>query len=157
MALRQSVQITQRLATISADGYEPILIVGDYVVTATLIATDVIEMCVLPNGYVPTAVKVATDDMDSNVTPTITLDAGIISGVSFSLDNTRTCGVEAFAASPVGQAGGLAIDTNAALSLLAPSLVDRSIGLRVAAAAATLTVGARIRMTVTARPMLNGV
>ena len=156
MALRQSVQIAQRLPTISADGYEPILIFGDYVTTATLIATDVVEMCVLPGGYVPLTVKLSTDDMDANGVPTITIDAGIVSGVPGVLDNTRTCGVEAFAASPVGQAGGIAQDTNAALSLLAPSLVDRSIGIRIVTGAATLTVGARVRMTVTARPQLNG-
>lgn len=157
MALRQSVQIAQKLPTISACGYEPILIVGDYIVAAGLAINDVVEMSILPAGYVPTAVKLATEDLDSNVTPTVTLDVGVVSGTPGALDNARTCGNEAIAASAVGQTGGVAVDNKADFSLLAPSTVDRSIGVKLAAGAATLVVGARIRMTVTARPALNGV
>lgn len=156
MALRQSVQVAQKLAVISADGYEPIIIFGDYVVTSTLIATDVLEMCVLPGGYVATTVKIMTEDLDANAAPTILMDAGFVSGVSFAVDNTRTCGAEAIAGSNVGQTGGVAIDNVATITLAAPLPTDRSIGLRIGAAAATLIVGARIRMTVTARPQMNG-
>lgn len=153
--LRQSVQIN--LPSISADGYEPIAIVGDFVVPAGLVATDVIEMGILPAGYVPLSTVVLADDCDSNGTPLFALNAGLISGAPRALDNTRTCGTEIFAASTVGQAGGTALGTNAAFGFLAPSDTHRSFGLGVSASAATLTVGARLRMTVLARPALNGV
>lgn len=155
--LRQSVQIAQKLPTISSDGYEPIAIVGDYTTVSGIIVNDVIEMCVLPAGYVPIDAILATEDLDSNGTPLVTLDLGVISGTPGVVDSARTCGNEAFAASTVGQSGGTASPTKAAFALLAPDTVDRSIGLKVAAAAATLVVGANIRLTVIARPQLNGV
>ena len=156
MTLRQSIQIAQKLPTISADGYEPILIVGDYVTAAGLSTTDVIELCVLPGGYVATGLKIAMEDVDSNVTPTTVFDAGFISGTPGVLDNSRTCGNQAISGSVVGQTGGTAVDTNALFSLSAPLQTDRSVGLVLSTGSATLIVGARIRMTVTARPQLNG-
>ena len=65
MALRQSVQIAQKLPTISADGYEPIVIVGDYVTIAGNVINDVIELAILPAGYVPVDAILATEDADS--------------------------------------------------------------------------------------------
>lgn len=156
MALRQSTQIVQKLPTISADGYEPILIFGDFVTAVGLVATDVIEMCVLPGGYVATTVKLITDDLDSNVSPTISLDVGFVSGVAGVIDNARTCGAEAIVGTTIAQTGGVAVDNVATITLAAPLPTDRSIGIRVGAGAATLVVGARIRMTVTARPQMNG-
>ena len=156
MTLRQSIQIAQKLPTISADGYEPILIVGDYVTTAALVAGDVLELCVLPGGYVTTNMKIAMEDLDSSGAPTTVFDAGFITGTPGVLDNSRTCGNQAIGASAVGQTGGIAIDNNALFSLTAPLQTDRSVGMVLSAGSATLIVGARIRMTVTARPQLNG-
>ena len=153
--LRQSVQLAQKLPSISADGYEPIVIVGDYVTVAGVAAGDVIEMGVLPAGYVPVDAILASEDLDSNGAPLITLDLGLISGTAGLVDNTRTGGNEAFAASAVGQAGGLARPTKAAFALTAPTTADRGIGVTVAAASATLVVGAMLRLTVIARPALN--
>lgn len=156
MPLRQSVQIAQKLPTISADGYEPIVIIGDYVTIAGNVLDDVIELGILPAGYVPVDAILVTDDLDSNATPTITLDLGLISGVAGLVSNARTCGNEAFAASIVAQTGGLARPTKANFAQVAPTDADRGIGIKVAAAAATLVVGAKIRLTVIARPALNG-
>jgi hypothetical protein len=156
MALKQAKQIVDKLPTISASGYEPIVIVGDYTTVAGLTANDVIEMAILPAGYVPLEAKLVCDDIDSGGTPTLTLDIGVVSGVAGFFDNARTCGNEAVAASTVGQAGGVVIDSKAAFGLLAVSDADRGIGVKLAAAAATLVVGARIRLTVMARPALNG-
>lgn len=155
--LRQSVQIAQKLPSISADGYEPIAIVGDYVTPASVIVNDVIEMCVLPAGYVPISVTVLTEDLDSDGTPAVTLDCGIVSGTPGVVDSARTCGNEAFAASTVGQAGGIAVAVKTDFGFLAPTDADRSIGLKIAAAADAAVTGAKIRMTVLARPALNGV
>jgi len=155
--IRQSVQVAQKLPAISASGYEPIVIVGDYVTVAGVAATDVIEMGILPAGYVPVDAILAADDCDSNATPTITLDLGLMSGVAGVVDTARTGGSEAFAASTVAQAGGVARMALAAFTQVAPMGADRGIGVRLAAGAATLVVGAKLRLTVIARPALNGV
>jgi hypothetical protein len=156
MAFKQAKQIVEKLPTISADGYEPIAIVGDFVTVAGMDADDVIEMAILPGGYVPLGMKLVCEDLDSNGTPTVTLDVGVVSGTAGVADNARTCGNEAVVESTVGQAGGVAVDNKAAFSLLAVSESDRGIGVKLAAAAATLVVGSRIRLTVMARPALNG-
>ena len=57
----------------------------------------------------------------------------------------------------MGQAGGVQLDNKAAFGMIAPSTVDRSFGVKIAAAAATLVVGAKLRLTVMIRPALNGV
>lgn len=155
--LRQSTQIANGEPVISACGFEPVTLVGDYTTGSALAANDVIEMVVLPAGYVPVDAVLATEDLDSGGSPSITLDLGVISGTAQAADNARTCSNEAFAASTVGQAGGVARPTKAAFALLAPTDADRGIGLKVAAAAATLVTGAKIRLTVLARPALNGV
>lgn len=154
MALKQAKQIVEKLPTISASGYEPIVIVGDFVTVAGLTANDVIEMAILPAGYVPLDAKLVCEDLDTGTT--LTLDVGVVSGTAGVADNTRTCGNEAVAASTVGQTGGVVVDNKAAFSLLAVSESDRGIGIKLAASAAVLVVGAKIRLTVMARPALNG-
>lgn len=156
MALRQSVQIAQKLPTISASGFAPITIVGDYVTVAGLAATDIIEMCILPAGYVPLDATLSVEDIDSNGVPTITLDVGLVSGVAGAVDNARTSSNEAIAGSTVGQTGGLARMAKADFTLLAPSTVDRGVGVKLVAGAATLVVGAKMRLNLRARPALNG-
>ncbi len=155
--LRQALQIVQKLPAISANGYEPIALVGDFVVPAGLAADDVVEMVNLPAGYVPVDAVAAVEDSDSDGTPAITLDLGLISGAAGAADNTRTCGSEAFAASTAAQAGGIARPTKKDWALIAPTTADRGIGFKVATAADVLVVGAKWRLTVLARPALNGV
>lgn len=155
MALKQSNQVTNKAPTISADGYEPIVIVGDYTTVAGIALNDVIEMAILPAGYVPFGVKLSTEDLDTGAA--LVLDCGLLSGTAGLLDNGRTCGNEAFAASTVGQTGGVANENKANLLNMVPLATDVGIGLKVATAAAGLVVGAKIRLTVLARPKLNGV
>jgi hypothetical protein len=155
--LRQSVQVTNKQPAISADGYEPITLVGDYVTVAGIGADDVIEMVILPAGYVPVEAILATEDCDSDATPAITLDLGLIDGAAGAADNARLCGNEGFAASTVAQAGGIARPDKKDWALIAPTDADRGIGLKVAAAADVLVVGAKLRLTVLARPALYGV
>lgn len=155
MALKQSIQVANKHPVISACGYEAITVVGDYTVPAGLALNDVIEMAILPAGYVPVGVKIATEDIDTGAT--LTLDCGILSGTAGLADNARTCGNEAFAASTIGQTGGVVNETKANILLATPTDADRGVGLKIAAAAAGLVVGAKIRMTLTARPKINGV
>jgi hypothetical protein len=154
--LRQAKQVVaQKAIPAPVDGVQVIAIIGDFVVPTGLVVNDVIEMGGLPADCVPVNLIVSTEDMDSNGTPLITLDAGIISGNFGALDNARTCGNEFFAASTVGQAGGIQAMNKAAGAMLAPSTSDRGWGLKVAAAAATLTVGAKVRavLFVAAKPL----
>ncbi|MBX3653200.1 MAG: hypothetical protein KF686_03380 [Ramlibacter sp.] len=155
--LRQSTQVARKDPVISADGYEPITIVGDYITGAALAASDVVEMVILPAGYVPVDAILATESLDSDGTPAITLDMGLISGTAGAADNARTCGNEAFAASAVGQAGGIARPTKASFALIAPTDADRGFGVKIGTAADVLVTGAKIRLTLLARPAIYGV
>ena len=56
----------------------------------------------------------------------------------------------------MAQAGGIARPTKKDFGLIAPTDADRGIGFKVAAAATTLVVGAKWRLTVLARPALYG-
>lgn len=154
MALKQSVQIANNYPTINADGYEPIVIFGDYTTVAGLAANDVIEMMPIPAGYVVTGVKLSCDDLDTGAG--ITLDCGLVSGKVGLVDNARTCGNEAFAASTIGQSGGIQTENKVTLLNAAPSTADQSLGLKIGVAAAGLVVGAKIRLTAHARPALHG-
>jgi hypothetical protein len=155
MALKQSVQVANKHPVISACGYEAITVVGDYTVAAGLVLNDVIEMAILPGGYVPLGIKLACDDIDTGAG--LVLDCGILSGTAGLADNARTCGNEAFAASTIGQTGGVVNELKANILMAAPTDSDRGIGLKIGTAAAGLVVGAKIRLTLTARPKINGV
>lgn len=156
--LRQATQVANNSPVPSADGYEPIVIVGDYVVEAGLAANDVVEMCPIPAGYVPVNMHLAVEDSDANGAPTITLDVGVLSGTYGVKDNARTCANEAIAASTAAQAGGVIAPTKKDFFLIAPdSTKDRGFGVKVAAGAATLTAGAKWRMTLHCRPAIDGV
>lgn len=156
--LRQATQVAANVPVITADGYEPIVIFGDFVVPAGLVINDVVEMCAIPAGYVPINMHLAVEDTDANGAPTMTLDVGLISGTYGVVDNARTCANEAVAASTAAQTGGVIAPTKKDFFLIAPdNTKDRGFGVKVAAAAATLTAGAKWRMTMTLRPALNGV
>jgi hypothetical protein len=160
MTLRQSVQMANNLPSIASDGYEPAAVFGDFIVPASLAAGDVIEMGIIPMGYVPLSAKAVFDRVDSNGAPTLTFDCGQISGLPYKLDNARTCGNEAFAAAAVGRAvgGDMQQDNKPDWSFLPPQTTLEngvSFGLKVVGAPATLVVGARIRLTIFIRPMLN--
>jgi len=154
MSLKQSIQIANNYPAINASGYEPIVIFGDYITVAGLAANDVIEMTILPCGYVVTGLKLTCDDLDTGAA--ITLDCGLVSGKAGLVDNARTCGNEAFAASTIGQTGGIQAENKVSLLNAAPSAVEQSLGLKIGVAAAGLVVGAKIRLTVFARPALHG-
>jgi hypothetical protein len=155
--LRQSTQVARQDPVPSANGIEDITLVGDFTVPTGLVINDVVEMVILPAGYVPVDASAYIEDSDSNGAPLITLDLGIISGTAGVADNARTCANEAFAASTVAQTGGVARPTKKDWGLIAPTTADRGLGFKVAAAAATLTVGAKWRLNVTARAARNAV
>lgn len=117
-----------------------------YALAAALVINDVIEIGILPaNARIVDGI-IDTDDLDSNGSPAVTLDVGIMSGVVGDADLARTVGTELFAASTIGQAGGMARTTKGQRST--PTALDRSIGVLVKAAPATSATTGTIRLTV---------
>lgn len=153
MALFQSKQvIAQKAIPMPLDGTTLTPITGEFVVPAGLALNDIIEMGGLPQGCNPVDLIVHLPDMDSNGTPLISLDAGLISGrFGDPVQGSRACGNEFFAADVVARTGGIA-RANKSLAGIVGSQAERSWGLRVAAAAATLAVGGTIRATLLVEP-----
>lgn len=158
MALYQSKQVKARVpAYTPTEAVDLVPVVGEFIVPTGLTLNDVIEFGTLPANTIPVDLIVAAEDLDTGATPTITLNAGILSGTAGKNDATRTCGAEFLAASNVGQAGGVTRAAVGAGLLLAPSESDRGFGLKVSAAAATLAVGAKIRVTLLVAPAPVGI
>jgi hypothetical protein len=94
----------------------------------------IIEMGPLPAGCVVVDMILDADDLDTDGSPAVTIDVGLMSG-SFGdpdPDGARTLGTEFFAASTVGQAGGLVRPTAKGAVRTTKSDVDRGIGIKIA-------------------------
>jgi hypothetical protein len=148
MALLQSKQVAARLPLPEAtSASHPVMVIGEFVVPAGLALNDVIEMGGIPAFHFPSGPPTFVfDDVDSNGTPLISFDAGIISGTYGLKDNARTCGTQFLTADTLARIGGAVQGLGRLGMTLVPTTADRGVGLRVSAAAATLVVGARIRM-----------
>lgn len=110
-------------------------------VPATHAAGDIFEMITIPPGMRPVDMVLDSDDLDSNGAPTIAFDVGWMSGTPGDNDNTRTVAAEFFSGSTVAQAGGTARPTLATAFRQPVSNTAKSIGLKVATAAATKVAG----------------
>lgn len=124
----------------------PVTVYGEFVVPAALPLNSIIEMVGIPAGTVPVSWKIVCDDCDSNGAPTMTISAGLLSGLYGTNDDTRTIGTSFMAANTVPQSAGIVSDTKPSPFLMTASDNDKGVGIQVTAAAATLIVGARIRM-----------
>lgn len=162
MALRKSVQAAARVSASPVDAVSVVPAYAEYVTVAgQFAAADVIEMIHWPAGTILSRLRAVIPDLDSNGSPALTLDFGILSGLyGAELDEAfaaRTCGVEFGNNLTTGQAGGnLDIATDVLLAL-APSAKERSIGFKVEVAPATLVAGARIRVIAEFVPAPPGV
>lgn len=147
MALHQSGWATRQRNTAVADcAGEEIAQLFEFTVpgTTALPLGDIIELGVLPAfNEISDAILIA-DDMDTGTT--LTLDVGIMSGEVGDKDNARTCGAEIFAASNVGQSGGVARTSLASAFTIAATDKDRSVGVKIAAAATAHPAGAKLRL-----------
>jgi hypothetical protein len=156
MTFRQSTQAALNPPIPNTDSATELLVTfGDFVVPAGLAVGDIIEMCPLPANMVPVAVIVDFPDLDTGTG--ITFDAGIISGNWQDAGAGRTMGSEFFLADTTARTGGIARATKIGSTLVAPTTNDRSIGLKMSAAVGTaLNSGGTIRLTLEARPMIEG-
>lgn len=164
MALRKSTQAANRMSAPSAlEASCPVAVLGEHTtVAAQFAAADVVEMIPWPAGTIPIALVAHIPDLDSNGSPSLTLDVGVLSGQWLAnknddLTTDRTCGTEFGNNLTTGQAGGTLVVTPDLLLGLAPANYDRSIGIKVEAAAATLVTGAKIRMAGTFVPAPVGI
>lgn len=162
MALRKSKQVSARCPALSVDGANDVLpLVFEHVaVVAEFLLNDVIEMGALPAGMILLAPPVlVVDDCDTGVT--LTFDVGLMSGDYLAaLDSAgaaRTCGAEFFAGATIGQTGGMVTSIVPAGMKLTPSLVDRSIGIKIATAATAVIAGAKLRLAVLVGPSPVGI
>ena len=114
----------------------------------TLQADDIIDLGPLPANYTVMDIFIDSDDLDSNNTPTIAFDVGIMSGKVGDTASARTCGAEFFSGSTIAQAGGVARTTLKTAFRVVPTGADRSIGLKVTTAAATQPTSGKLAVNV---------
>jgi hypothetical protein len=136
-------QITTPLGSESGDVVSELF---EYSLAAALVVGDIIELAVLPTYATVVDAVLIADDLDTNGTPTITLDVGIMSGEVGVLDAARTCGAEIFSGSTVAQAGGVARPSLATAFRIAALEGHRSIGVKVAAGPATGATTGKIQL-----------
>jgi hypothetical protein len=133
----------------SADGAEVLAVRATYSLAAALAAGDIVQMMPLPAGFVPVDFILDSDDLDTNGTPTIAFDVGLI-------DTNGNVGQEVFAATPVAQAGGVVRPTAKTAFRVAPSDSDRMIAIKVATGPATGTTSGIIGLTMKYRTSVYG-
>jgi hypothetical protein len=154
MAFFQSKQVASKLPLTETDGagdlYER---TAEFIIPAGLAAGDIIEMNGLPAYHTLSTVEVLSEQIDSNGSPTATFDVDFLTGTYGDAIGgaaaTRTMGSTFFAAAtaPI-RAGGTVASAVTALARQVASTADRGIGLKLVAGAATLVVGAHLRLRV---------
>lgn len=148
MSIIASKFVTGQLATVTGDCAGEV-VVNDYfidVTAAQIEADNVFEIGVLPAYHTVVDAILVPGDLDTNASPALTLDVGIMSGTVGDTGNTeRTCGKELFDASTAAQTGAAARATAATAFKIKPVEYDRSIGVKVVTDAATAAAG-RIRL-----------
>lgn len=150
MAKLKSVQVAADLPLLTASSANDLIpLFGDYVMTGDEAEDDILELVGLSAGYVPVDVIVDSEDLGA----TAVVKVGVMSG-DFNSDEARTCGGEFIAAGNIAAAALLRMSVPGG-GRVAPTQNDRGIGLEFT----TLTVpveGAKIRVTVLARPQIDG-
>lgn len=117
----------------------------EYDVPASVTLDDIIELGILPQYHRVVDMILDVDDLDSNASPTIKLDVGLMNG-DVGEDTSdgvtaRTCGAEFFSQVTTAQGGGVVRPTLATAFRVAPTDKNRSIGVKIQTAAATPQAG----------------
>ncbi len=119
---------------------------------AQVVNGNFFDVGLLPAYHTVVDMVLIPDDLDSNGTPTITLDVGLLSGTPGDTTSNRTIGAEFFSGDTGARTGALARMSLATGFKVLPTEADRSIGVKIAAAVATAAAG-RVRLLVTTAPM----
>lgn len=101
----------------------------------------IFEMAAIPAGCRFVDAILDSDDLDSNGSPLITLDVGVMSGVFGDATQTRTMDASIIAADTVARAGGSVRPSLKTAFRQSASDQPQSIGVKVAAAPATAQAG----------------
>ena len=102
----------------------------------TLAVGDIIDFGLIPAFSTVTDLLIDSDDLDSNGSPTLAYDVGVLTGTPGDTTG-RTCGTEFFAATTASQAAGVTRLAKGTGFRIAPVGYDRSIGIKITTAAAT--------------------
>ena len=113
----------------------------------TLALNDVIDVGIIPATAQVVDVVIDADDLDTNASPALAFDVGVLSGAP-GTTGTRTCGNESFAATNVAQAGGVARMTKAAGFRVARAKTDTSLGVKITTAAGTQATSGKVGISV---------
>ncbi|SEH89706.1 hypothetical protein [Paraburkholderia hospita] len=151
MTILQSLWATgQRMTPIGDCAGDVVSQVFEFVLPATALQVgDIIELGpLLADNSVRDAILIS-DDLDSGGAPAIAFDVGIMSGEVGDAVSARTCGNELFAASNVGQAGGVVRASAVSAFTIASTSNHRSIGAKVTTAPQTQVAGAKLRLLLT--------
>lgn len=114
----------------------------------TLQVGDIIDLGIIPGTMTVTDVTLVSDDLDTNASPTLAFDVGVMSGTPGDTVSARTCGQEFFAASNIAQAGGVSRMSKVTGFRVDPVDYDTSIGLKITTAAATLPTTGKLDVIV---------
>lgn len=147
MALHQSLWVTrQRNTAVSGCAGVEVAQMFEFTIddTTAIPQNDIIELGVLPGNNEISGATLICDDLDTGTT--LTLDVGVMSGDVGDKDDSRTCGDEIFAATDVGQAGGVEHSDLVTAYTIAAAPVDRSIGVKIKTAATGHTAGKKLRL-----------
>lgn len=109
-------------------------------VRTALAANDIIEALVLPADCVLVDAVLDASDLDSNASPTLVYDVGLMSGPVGKIDLARSVGAELFDNATTGQSAGLARASLRTIVSQMASDKNRSIGIKIGTAAATAVV-----------------
>lgn len=105
------------------------------------------DLCPLPAYHRVVDMVLIPDDLDTNGSPTITLDVGLLTGTVGDAVGDRTIGTEFFSGEIGARTGAIARMSLPGGFKVAATEADRSIGLKVSAAVATAAAG-RVRVLV---------
>jgi hypothetical protein len=114
----------------------------------TLADGDILDIGLIPALSEVVDIVIDSDDLDSNGTPALAFDVGVLTGTPGTTVNTRSCGNEFFAASTVAQAGGVVRTTKKEAFRVARANTDTSVGVKITAAAATQATSGKIGVSV---------
>lgn len=128
MTIRQSYWAQGiRQAPVSGEAGGVVCEKYEFVVSANLASTDIVELAVLPAYHTVVDAVLVSEDLGAGVT----VDVGIMSGIKGELDESRTSGNELFA----GAANNSVVRMSKAAGFqIEPVEADRSIGLKVSGA-----------------------
>ena len=119
---------------------------------AQVVNGNFFDVGILPANHTVVDMVLISDDLDTNGTPTITLDVGLLSGTPGDATSNRTIGAEFFSADVGARTGAISRMSLPGGFRVQPVGYDRSIGVKISAAAATAAAG-RVRLLVSMAPM----